>query len=73
MALALSEIRDRVNLLKIKLLGGIYSIAAVIILLPFLSNDTQSFSDIIYVQILFNYWGFGTDNYLDSCVLIESK
>ena len=73
MALALSEIRDRVNLLKIKLLGGIYSIVTVIILLPFLSNDTESFSDIIYVQILFDYWVFGTDNYLDSCVLIESK
>ena len=65
MALALSEIRDRMNLLKIKLLEDIYSIVTVIILLPFLSNDTQSFSELIYVQILFNYWGFGTDNYLD--------
>ena len=42
-------------------------------LLPFSSKDTQSFTELIRMQVLYNYCKFNTDNYVNYCVLIAFR
>ena len=62
-----------INFQGVPVLEDVSSIFTVIMLLPFSSKDTQSFTELIHMQVLYNYSKFSTDNYVNYCVLIAFR
>lgn len=62
-----------INFQGVPELEDVSSIFTVIMLLPFSSKDTQSFTELIHMQVLYSYCKFSTDNYVNHCVLIAFR